>query len=129
MLFFIAQSTEPELTPTEVILGDTSQKKFVKSLEIRRIPVEAYYGKLKKIFPYGKKFSTESAEIIEMTEALYQIGSFIYSYTKRKREKVLVKVVSKKEVRTSKKCKYKMYLATFYDEETQDTFTKYLVEA
>lgn len=126
---FIAQSTELELTPNEFILGDSSRKKFVKSFNIRSVPVEAFFGKLRRVIPYGNRFSTEDAEIVEMTEAMYQIGSSIYSYTKRKLEKVFLKLVKKVEVKTSKKCKYKMYLATFYDEVSQETFTKYLVEA
>lgn len=128
-MIFIAQSTEPELTPNEFILGDSSKKKFVKSFNIRSVPVEAFFGKLRRVFPYGKRFSTEDAEIIEMTEVFYMFGKKIYSYANRKLEEVKIKIVEKKELILSKKCKYKMYLATFYDEKTQETFSKYLVVA
>lgn len=128
-MFFTVQSFEQELTPNEFILGDSSRKKFVKSFNIRSVPVEAFFGRLKRVIPYGQRYSTEEAEIIEMTEAMYQIGSHIYSYAKKKLEQVTLKLINKVEVKTSKKCKYKMYLATFYDEVSQETFTKYLVEA
>ena len=128
-MFFIAQSTEPELTPNEVILGDSSRKKFVKSFEIRSVPIEAFFGKLRRVIPYGQRYSTEEAEIIEMTEAFYMFGKKMYSYANRKLENVKYKLVEKKELITSKKCKYKMYLATFLDETSQETFSKYLVEA
>lgn len=128
-MIFIAQSTEPELTPDEVVLGVSSKKKYVKSFDILKVPVEVYFGKLKRVIPYGKKFSTENAEIVEMTEAMYQIGSHVYSYAQKKLEEITLKLIKKVELKTSKKCKYKMYLATFYDEATQDVFTKYLVVA
>lgn len=127
-MFFTVQSFEQELTPNEVILGDSSRKKFVKSFEIRSVPVEVFFGKLKRVIPYGNRFSTEDAEIIEMTEVFYMFGKKMYSYANRKLENVKYKLVEKKELILSKKCKYKMYLATFYDEKTQETFTKYLVE-
>ena len=128
-MFFTVQSFEQELTPNEVILGDSSRKKFVKSFEIRSVPVEVFFGKLKRVIPYGNRFSTEDAEIIEMTEVFYMFGKKIYSYANRKLEEVKIKIVEKKELILSKKCKYKMYLATFYDEKTQETFSKYLVVA
>ena len=128
-MFFTVQSFEQELTPNEVILGDSSRKKFVKSFEIRSVPVEVFFGKLKRVIPYGNRFSTEDAEIIEMTEVFYMFGKKIYSYANRKLEEVKIKIVEKKELILSKKCKYKMYLATFYDEVSQETFTKYLVDA
>lgn len=128
-MLFSVQSFDQELTPNEVVLGVSSKKKYVRSFDILKVPVEVYFGKLKRIIPYGNRFSTENAEIVEMTEAMYQFGSHIYSYAKKKLEQVTLRIINKVEVKTSKKCKYKMYLATFYDDVTQETFTKYLVVA
>ena len=128
-MLFSVQLFEQEPTPNEVVLGVSSKKKYVRSFDILKVPVEVYFGKLKRSIPYDNRFSTENAEIVEMTEAMYQIGSHIYSYEKKKLEQVTLRLINKVEVKTSKKCKYKMYLATFYDDVTQETFTKYLVVA
>lgn len=126
MLFF-AQSTEMNFTPEEVILGDIKSKKFIKGFKTDRS--EILFGRIKKIFPYGKKFSTERAEIIPLEEVVYNFCGKLFAFVNNSFEKISIGLpMAKIKVDTPKKCKYKMFLTTFYDEYTQDLITKYMVE-
>lgn len=123
---FVIASEYPQLQPENVILGDVSKKRFIKSF--KRGNAEILFGKLKRIFPYGDKFSTETEEIISLEKAIYNFGGKLYKFFNDSFKEIkLVRVVEKKELATPKKCRYKMYLATFYDVVSQLVTTEYLV--
>lgn len=120
-------SDYPNLIPLYTILGDVKSKKFIKAFN--RYRSEILYGKIKAIFPYGEKFSTVDSEIVPFEEAIYNFCGKLYNFLDNKFQEISIgKIISKEEIKTPKKCKYKMYIATFCDILTQDLFTKYLVE-
>lgn len=124
---FAIGSDYPEITPKYTILGNIKSKRFIKAF--KKDHSEILYGKIKKFFPYGEKFSTDDSEIVPIEDAVYKFRGKLYNFFDNKfLETCIGKPVSKEEIRTPKKCKYRMYIATFYDIVTQDLFTKYLVE-
>ena len=124
---FAIGSDYPNLIPQYTILGDVKSKKIIKAF--KRDHAEILYGRIKKVFPYGEKFSTVDSEIVSFEEAIYNFCGKLYNFLDNKFQEISIgKIISKEEVKTSKKCKYRMYIATFYDIVTQDLFTKYLVE-
>lgn len=124
---FAIGSDYPNLIPLYTILGDVKSKKFIKAF--KRENAEILYGRIKKIFPYGEKFSTDNSEIVPFEEAIYQFRGKLYSFFDNRFSEICMgKAVSKEEIKTPRRCKYRMYIATFYDIFTQELFTKYLVE-
>lgn len=125
-MLFLAQSNELNLSPQEVIIGDVKTKRFIKSF--KRDHAELLFGRLKRIFPYGKKFSTETAEIIPVEDVVYNFCGKLFVFVNNSFEKIAIGTpVVKVKVDTPKKCKYKMFLTTFYDELTEERTTKYMV--
>lgn len=123
---FVFGSDYPELEPKYCIVGDVATKRFIKSFKEHK---KLVFGKLRKVFPYGKGFSTDNAKIVSVNSVVYNFCGRLYTFfDNRFLETMVGKLVSKKEVETPKNCKYKMYLATFYDIVTQELFTKYMVE-
>ena len=127
-MLFIAQSNEMELTPEEVIIGDIKNKRFIRAFKKDRS--EILFGRLKNIFPYGKeKFTTVNAEIIPLEEVVYNFCGKLFAFANNSFEKLSIGTpMAKVKVDTPKKCKYKMFLTTFYDEFTQALTTRYMVE-
>ena len=126
-MLFLAQSNELNLSPQEVIIGDVKTKRFIKSF--KRDHAELLFGRLKRIFPYGKKFSTETAEIIPVEDVVYNFCGKLFVFANNNFEKFSIGTpMAKVKVNTPRKCKYKMFLTTFYDEITQAIITKYMVE-
>lgn len=124
---FAIGSDYPEIIPKTAIIGDLKNKRFIRCF--KKDYSEILYGKLKKILPYGEKFSTESSEIVSIEDAVYKFRGKLYSFFDNSfLETCIGKIVSKKEIATPKKCKYRMYIAIFYDIITQQISTKYLVE-
>lgn len=122
---FMIMSDYPNLIPEKVVLGDVEKNRFIRAF--KREKAEIIFGKLKRFFPYKNKFSTDNAEIISPEKAIYKFGEKIYQFFNDSFREINVKVIEKKELITPNKCKYKMYLATFYDRLTQIVTTKYLV--
>lgn len=126
-MLFLAQSNELNLSPQEVIIGDVKNKRFIRSF--KRDHAEILFGRLKRIFPYGKKFSTDTAEIIPLEDVVYNFCGKLFAFANNSFEKLSIGMpMAKIKVDTPKQCKYEIFLTTFYDELTQDIITKYMVE-
>lgn len=124
---FAIGSDYPTIIPQYTILGDVESKRFIRSFD--KYYSEILYGKIKKIFPYGEKFSTVDSEIVPFEEAIYDFCGKLYNFFDNKFQEISIeKIISKEEIKTPRRCKYRMYIATFYDIVTQDLVTKYLVE-
>ena len=124
---FAIGSDYPTIIPQYTILGDVESKRFIRSFD--KYYSEILYGKIKKIFPYGEKFSTVDSVIVTFEEAIYNFCGKLYNFFDNKFQEISIeKIISKEEIKTPRRCKYRMYIATFYDIVTQDLVTKYLVE-
>ena len=83
MLFFqlVRPSDDFITVPNELVLADTSTKRIVKSISFIGAVIEIYYKKVRRLYPYGNSFSTDSASIIELNEPIYHFGKKFYKYT------------------------------------------------
>lgn len=119
MLFF--GTTDVVLIPTFTLIGDVENGKIVRSF--KRDRTEILFCKLKK------KFLKYESEIIPLEEAIYYFGDKVYQFLNNGFKEITIgKIIQKQKVKTHKKCKYKMYLVTFYDVLTQEITTRYVVE-
>ena len=83
MLFFqlVRPSDDFITVPNELVLADTSTKRIVKSISFIGAVIEICYKKVRRLYPYGNSFSTDSASIIELNEPIYHFGKKFYKYT------------------------------------------------
>lgn len=98
--------------PNELVLADTSKKRIVKSISFEGPVIEICYKKVKKLYPYGNSFSTDSASIIELNEPIYHLGKKFYKYTDDKFKEIKSfesKIKEKKELEVQKGCKYRIF--------------------
>lgn len=114
MLFFqlVRPSDDFITVPNELVLADTSTKRIVKSISFIGAVIEIYYKKVRRFYPYGNSFSTDSASIIELNEPIYHFGKKFYKYTDDKFKEIKgfdCKIKEKKELEVQKGCKYRIF--------------------
>ena len=114
MLFFqlVRPSDDFITVPNELVLADTSTKRIVKSISFIGAVIEIYYKKVRRLYPYGNSFSTDSASIIELNEPIYHFGKKFYKYTDDKFKEIKGfegKIKEKKELEVQKGCKYRIF--------------------
>lgn len=114
MLFFqlVRPSDDFITVPNELVLADTSTKRIVKSISFIGAVIEIYYKKVRRLYPYGNSFSTDSASIIELNEPIYHFGKKFYKYTDDKFKEIKGfegEIKEKKELEVQKGCKYRIF--------------------
>ena len=111
-MFLIFQSGDIDTVPDGFVLGDTSKKRIVKSISFKWAVIEICYKKVKRLYPYGNGFSTDSASIIELNEPIYHFGKKFYEYTDGKFKEINNfenEIKEKKELKVQKGCKYRIF--------------------
>ena len=111
MLFFqlVRPSDDFITVPNELVLADTSTKRIVKSISFIGAVIEICYKKVRRLYPYGNSFSTDSASIIE---PIYHFGKKFYKYTDDKFKEIKGfegKIKEKKELEVQRGCKYRIF--------------------
>jgi hypothetical protein len=112
MLFFhlVSPSDDFIIVPDEIVLADTSKKRIVKSISFIGAVIEIYYKKVKRLYPYGNSFSTDSASIIELNEPIYHFGKKFYTYEGDEFKEIgNLKIKTKNEFKVKKGCKYRIF--------------------
>ena len=112
MLFFqlVRPSDDFIIVPDELVLADINTKRIVKSISFIGAVIENYYKKVKRLYPYGNSFSTDSASIIELNEPIYHLGKKFYTYEEDKFKEIgNLKIKSKNEFKVQKGCKYRIF--------------------
>ncbi len=114
MLFFqlVRPSDDFITVPNELVLADTSTKRIVKSISFIGAVIEICYKKVRRLYPYGNSFSTDSASIIELNEPIYHFGKKFYKYTNDNFKEIKGfegKIKEKKELEVQKGCKYRIF--------------------
>lgn len=112
MLFFqlVRPSDDFIIVPDELVLADINKKRIVKSISFIGAVIEIYYKKVKRLYPYGNSFSTDSASIIELNEPIYHLGKKFYTYEEDKFKEIEnLNIKTKNEFKVQKGCKYRIF--------------------
>ena len=100
---------------------------FIQEADIQRI-VKMGFDHIRIPVDYNV-LETETAEIIPVQDVVYNFCGKLFVFANNNFEKFSIGTpMAKVKVNTPRKCKYKMFLTTFYDEITQAIITKYMVE-
>lgn len=111
--------------PTTFIVASIATMKKLKKISYRG---KLLYKKIKRLFPYNGKITSEESEVIPIEDTIFKFSNSFYELENEKfKEVILGKPVAQKELPCEEGVNYKIYVITFYDVVTQFCITKYLV--